>query len=72
MSKKINHLFDECKNNDLHCSITHQRNNDFSIEIYTGYVDSYKSVYYTDGHIKLKKAVNEAIKFILTYDSRTI
>lgn len=64
MNKKVTKLFAECKNKNLHCSITHQRNNDISVEIYTGYVDTYKQLYYTDGHIKIKKAVNEALEFL--------
>ncbi len=65
---KLKTFIAECKQRNLNCSITYQSMNDISIEIYTGYVDSYKSVFYVDGCIKLKKAINKANKFLLTYN----
>ena len=54
----------ECKDRNLNISITYQKINDISIEIYTGYQSSYQMVYYADGFIKLKKAIKEAHLFL--------
>ena len=57
-------LFNECKERSLNCSLTYQRINDYSIEIYTGYKDSYKKVFYTDGHLDKIFAIKSALNFI--------
>ena len=57
-------LFEECKNRTLNCSITYQRTNDYSVEIYKGYEKSYQKIFYTDGHIESKTAIHKALKFI--------
>jgi len=55
---------DECISRNLHCSITYQKINDYSVEIYRGYKTRYEKVFYTDGHIKPKKAIKKALKFL--------
>ena len=62
--KKAQQLMNECISRNLHCSITHQIINNFSVEIYRGYESNYEKVFYTDGHIKSKKAIKKALKFI--------
>lgn len=62
--KKAQILMDECKSRALHCSITYQSITDYSIEIYRGYKTNYEKLFYTDGHIKPKKAIKEALKFL--------
>ncbi len=61
---KTKQLFTECKNHHLKCSVSYQPINDYSIEIYTTYNRDAPPVFYTDGHISLKKAVKKALKFI--------
>lgn len=62
-------LFAECQNRNLHASITYQRINDFSIEIYTGYVSNYVKLFYTDGHTDLNAAIKAALGFLkVKYD----
>jgi len=68
--KKAAELINECISRNLHCSITYQRINDFSIEIYRGYKTSYEKVFYTDGHIKPNKAIKEALNFLYTQISQ--
>ena len=60
-------LFNECISRDYNCSITYQRINDYSVEIYTGYKSTYKLIFYSDGHLTHKKAVNEGLKFLLGF-----
>lgn len=55
---------EECKARNLNCSITYQRMTDYSVEVYTGYGKSYKKVFYTDGHIKPKKAIKKGLLFL--------
>ncbi len=57
-------LFEECKCRAMNCSITYQRINDYSVEIYRGYKSSYVKIFYTDGHIDKKKAIKKALKFL--------
>jgi len=60
---KAKDFFLECENRALHGSITRQSITSYSIEIYTGYVKNYKKIFYTDGHISMKKALKEAKKY---------
>jgi hypothetical protein len=46
-------LFDECKSRDFNCSLTYQRINDFSVEIYKGYKDAYQQVFYFSYNIEI-------------------
>jgi hypothetical protein len=57
-------LFQECKRRDYNCSITYQKINDISIEIYTGHKSTYRLIFYTDGHIESKFAIRKALKFL--------
>jgi len=63
---KAKKLLKECSSRNIHCSITYQKMNDFSVEISKGYISnrSYQILFYTDGHVKLKTAVKEAAKFV--------
>jgi len=62
--KKVEELMHECISRNMNCSVTYQRINDFSVEIYKGYGTGYKCLFYTDGHIKLKKAIRAALNFL--------
>lgn len=66
--KKAKQLMSECMSRRLNCSITFQRMNDYSVEIYTGYKETYKKVFYTDGHTQPKKAIRKALKFLSERD----
>ena len=57
-------LFNECKARNYNCSLTYQRINDFSVEIYKGYKDTYQKVFYTDGHLEKSIAIKKALKFL--------
>lgn len=57
-------LFKECEARAFNCSITYQKINDYSIEIYKGYGESYRKIFYTDGHLKPEKAIRKALKFL--------
>lgn len=59
-------LLAECKNHSLNVSLTNQRINDFSVEIYTGYKETYKCLFYTDGHLYYEAAITEALEFLKT------
>jgi hypothetical protein len=61
---KAKKLLKKCSSRNIHCSITYQKNNDFSVEISKGYNRNYEILFYTDGHTKLKTAVQEAAKFV--------
>lgn len=61
---KLQELIDECKSRELHLSFTYQKATDYSVEIYKGYRKNYQNLFYTDGHIKKKKAINKALKWI--------
>ena len=62
--KKAKKLIEECKSRSLNCSITYQHINDYSVEIYRGYESSYQKVFYTDGHLKSKKAIKSGLKYL--------
>jgi hypothetical protein len=57
-------LFDECISRNYNCSITYQRINDYSVEVYRGYQSNYEKIFYTDGHIDKEKAIRKALKFL--------
>lgn len=59
-------IFEICRNRRWNVSITYQKINDYSVEIYTGYVSSYKRIFYSDGHISLKIAEKTAKKFLIS------
>ena len=61
-------LINLCKSRNLHCSITYQKINDISIEIYSGYISNYEKIYYTDGHINIDDALIVAITFLKKVD----
>ena len=60
MKYNIKDLFDKCKNNNLSLSVTYQSVTCFSIEIYR----NKDLFFYTDGHVKLKKAIKKGFKFL--------
>lgn len=66
---KLNNLMNLCKSNNLHCSFTYQSINDYSVEIYKGYKTTYVNHFYTDGHIKPKKAIKKALKYMSKYEN---
>lgn len=57
-------LFQLCQSNNYNCSITYQKINDYSIEIYRGYGNNYHKIFYTDGHIDVNKAIKLGLKFL--------
>ena len=57
-------VFEICQNNNLNVSVTWQRINDYSIEIYKGYKSSYEVIFYTDGHTDKKQAIKTALRFL--------
>ena len=61
---KAEKLMIECESRNLHCSITYQKINDYSVTIYNGYSLDYKKVFFTDGHIRMNHAIKEARKFL--------
>ena len=65
--KKIKELMAECENRNLNCSITYQRINNYSVEIYTGYEKKYKKIYYSDGHLRMKNAIKNGLKYLKNY-----
>lgn len=62
--KRLQTLFQECETRNWNISLTNQRINGYSVEIYTGYVSTYEKIFYTDGHLKPNQAITEALKFI--------
>jgi len=56
---KAKKLLKECSSRNIHCSITYQKTNDFSVEI----SKDYEILFYTESP-KLKTAVQEAAKFV--------
>lgn len=62
--KKAQKLMNECISRNLHCSITYQKINNYSVEIYRGYKSFYEKIFYTDGHTKSKRAIKKALKFL--------
>lgn len=59
-----------CKNINHCCSITYQKVNDYSVEIYSGTGIAYSKTFYTDGHIKPSKAIKKALKFLKSIEPR--
>ncbi len=57
-------LMETCRNLSLHCSVTYQSITSYSVEIYTGYVSTYKEVFYTDGKVSLEEAIDLALEFL--------
>lgn len=53
-----------CRNQNWHFSVTWQRINDYSVEIYKGYTKTYQSIFYSDGHSTMREALKESLKFI--------
>lgn len=63
----IKELFDECKSLNYNCSLTYQKINDFSVEIYQGYQIDYTQIFYTDGHLPSDEAIQEALDTLKNY-----
>lgn len=65
---KAKKLMIECKQYCLNCSITYQRVNDFSVEIYRKY-DPQKEppLFYSDGHLSMKEAAKQGHKWLKGY-----
>lgn len=57
-------LISICKNNNFNITIGYQKINDYSIEIYKGYVSNYEQIYYSDGDIDLDFTILKAINFV--------
>ncbi len=57
-------LFEECISRVYNCSITYQKINDYSIEIYRGYKMNYTKIYYSDGDFDKEKAIKKALKYL--------
>ena len=62
--KKITKLFELCKKRDWNISLTYQKINGYSIEIYTGYKTNYKKIAFIDGCLTQKEAVKKVSKFL--------
>ncbi len=56
-------LIAECQARDWNISLTWQKINEWSIEIYTGYKSNYEEKYYTDGHMTKEVAIETALEF---------
>ncbi len=56
-------LIAECQNRDWNISLTWQKINEWSVEIYTGYKSNYEKKYYTDGHMTKEVAIETALEF---------
>lgn len=56
-------LISECQRRDWNISLTWQKINEWSVEIYTGYKSSYEKKYYTDGHMTKEVAIETALEF---------
>ena len=69
---KLDKLLEQCESMNLHCSITYQRSNDCSVEIYTGYKTNYNQLFFTDGHINPKHAAKEGLKFLIHEYNKTV
>ncbi|BAV39402.1 hypothetical protein BPT24_285 [Tenacibaculum phage pT24] len=68
--KKLKKLIGKCVNYNLNISFTHQRINDYSIEIYKPHSKGQPPLFYTDGHIDAKKAIKKGLKFIKSYNPK--
>ena len=64
-------LMREFENRNLNCSISYQRVNDLSLEIYTGYKSNYQSYFYTDGHVEFGTLIRAGVDFLEQHDSTT-
>ena len=53
-------IFAACKEYNIHCSISYQRINDYSVELYKGYKSDYKKLFYSDGH----SSIPELLEFV--------
>jgi hypothetical protein len=62
--KSINLLFRWCAQSNYNCSITYQRINEYSVEIYKGYKTNYEKIYYSDGHLTPLEAAKQGLKFL--------
>ena len=58
---KIKKLFAICEDSNWHVSLTYQRINDYSVEIYTGYVSSYENLFFSDGHASIDGAIQKGL-----------
>ena len=61
IKSNTSNLFGECASRKLNVSITYQSNTDYSVGIYKRYLNTYSSIFYTDGHITRKKEVIKAL-----------
>lgn len=61
MKRNVKTLMDVCISLDINCTISRQKINDYSIEIYKGYGKDFQQLFYTDGHVSLKKAIKKAL-----------
>lgn len=57
-------LFEICQDRNWNVSLTWQKINDYSIEIYKGYKSSYELIFYTDGHTDKNEAIKKAKSFL--------
>jgi len=64
MSSALEELIGICKSKNFNVSITYQKMNDCSVEIYSGYIKKYNLIYYRDGHSSPKKAIKKALKHL--------
>jgi hypothetical protein len=62
---KLDELIDLCKDRNINCSVTYQKINDYSVEIYVGYQSNYKLMHYSDGHLYSDDAINSGIAFLI-------
>lgn len=62
--EKLEQLYSVCKDRIYNCSVTYQRINDYSVEIYTGHETNYKNIYYTNGHSCITDAIDVALNFL--------
>lgn len=60
----IEDLMIECQSMTMNCSVTYQAINDYSVEIYRGYVKNYEKLFHSDGHSDLKEAINSGLEFM--------
>ena len=58
------HFKDLCINNNFNFCTSFQKNNNWSVKIYTGYINTYKKIFYADGFLTEKKVIKRAILFL--------
>lgn len=63
----IKELFDECKSLNYNCSLNYLKINDFSVDIFQGFGQEYKQIFYTDGHLTSDEAIQEALDTLKNY-----